>query len=117
MVSATASASNLSFLQGSAISRFTSEDIDLMLKNADEVLAAESSSAKREWKNPKTGASGFAEVRGQFVSTEGRTCKRLKVGNRAIGAAARNATYTLCIHDDSGWMVDVDAKPAAAGKP
>jgi hypothetical protein len=117
LVSIATLASNLSFLQGSAISRFTSEDIDLMMKNADEALAAESSNAKREWKNPKTGASGFAEVRGQFVSTEGRTCKRLKVGNRAIGAAARNATYTLCIHEDSGWMVDADAKPAATGNP
>jgi hypothetical protein len=110
-------ASNLSFLRGSAISRFTAEDIDLMMKNADAVLAAESLNAKREWNNPKTGSSGFAEVRSQFVSTEGRLCKRLNVGNRATGAPAKDATYTLCIHDEKGWMLDSNATPAAADKP
>jgi hypothetical protein len=110
-LSAPALASNLSFLQKSAISRFTAEDIDLMLKNADDALAAESSNVRREWRNPKTGASGFAEVRAQFVSTAGRLCKRLKVGNRAPNAPAKDATYTLCIHDDRGWLLDTNASP------
>ena len=91
--------------------RSKKEAIDLMLKNADDALAAESSNVRREWRNPKTGASGFAEVRAQFVSTAGRLCKRLKVGNRAPNAPAKDATYTLCIHDDRGWLLDTNASP------
>lgn len=116
LASTTALASNLSFLKGTAISRFNAEDIDLMLKNADEVLEADASDAKREWSNPKTSSSGFAEVRSQFVSTEGRTCKRLRVGNRAQGVPPKEATYTLCKHDD-GWMLDSNAKRASPEKP
>jgi hypothetical protein len=116
LASTAALAGNLTFLKGSAISRFDAEDMDLMLKNADEVLSSETANAKREWNNPKTGSSGFAEVREQFVSKDGKSCKRLRVGNKAQGTTAKEATYTLCKHDDA-WMVDSGAVRPASDKP
>jgi hypothetical protein len=112
LISSTALAGNLSFLQGSTISRFNAEDIDLMMKNADEVLASDAPKAKREWSNPKTGSSGFAEAVGQFTARDGKACKRLRVENRAKDTPVKQATYTLCRHGEE-WMLDSTATPAA----
>jgi hypothetical protein len=104
-------AANLAFLKNSPAYYFQPEDTDLMMKNARQVLDSADPAAKQEWSNPKTGASGLAEVRGQFTATDGVPCKRLRVTNKVKGVES-DATYTVCKYPKRGWVVNVDAQPA-----
>jgi len=113
LLAATGHAQNLNFLKTAPIRQFTDEDVTLMMNNADEVLAAQEPAAKREWSNPKTGASGAAEIKGVFVGSDGAPCKRLRVVNKAKNKTdASDVTYTLCKHDERGWLLNTQAKPA-----
>jgi hypothetical protein len=107
----TASAGNLSFLDNSPVSYFNPEDMDLMRQNAVTVLDAPDASSKQAWSNAKTGASGMAQVRGQFTATDGTPCKRLRIVNKAKGLES-DATYTVCKYADRGWVFNADAAPA-----
>ncbi len=107
----TASAGNLSFLEKSPLSYFTPEDMDLMRQNSMKVLDAAGGSSKQSWSNAKTGASGWAQVRGQFMATDGASCKRLRVVNKAKGLES-DATYTVCKYADRGWVFNTEATPA-----
>ena len=107
----TASAGNLSFLDTSPISYFTPEDHDLMRQNALKLLDTTNAQAKQSWSNAKTGASGWAQVRGQFTASDGAPCKRLRVVNKARGLES-DATYTVCKYPDRGWAFNTDATPA-----
>ena len=104
-------AANLSFLDKSPISYFTPEDMDLMRTNALKALDADGGTAKQAWSNAKTGASGWAQVREQFTSSDGTPCKRLRIVNKAKGLAS-DATYTVCKHPERGWAMNADAEPA-----
>ena len=107
----TASAGNLSFLDASPLAYFKPEDYDLMHQNALKLLDATGAQKKQSWSNTKTGASGWAEVRGQFTASDGAHCKRLRVVNKA-GGLEGDATYTVCKYADRGWVVNSDAGPA-----
>jgi hypothetical protein len=102
---------NLNFLGNSPLSYFKPEDMELMRQNAMKVLEDSSPTAKQSWSNPSTGVSGLAEVRGQFKATDGATCKRLRVANKAKGLES-SATYTACNYPDRGWVLNTDATPA-----
>jgi hypothetical protein len=82
----------------------------LMRENANKVLEASDASAKQAWSNAKTGASGMAQVRGQFTAADGTPCKRLRIVNKAKGLQS-DATYTVCKHGDGGWIFNADAAP------
>jgi hypothetical protein len=110
-VMSTAFAANLGFLDRSPISYFTPEDMDLMHGNALKVLDAAGASSKQSWSNAKTGASGWAQVREQFTTSDGTPCKRLRIVNKAKGLSS-DATYTVCKHPERGWAVNTDAEPA-----
>ena len=103
--------SNLSFLGKSPIAYFKPDDMQLMRQSAMKVLDAAEPNAKESWSNPKTGASGLAEVRSQFTATDGATCKRLRILNKAKGLES-DATYTACKYPDRGWVMNTDATPA-----
>jgi hypothetical protein len=105
-------AGNLSFLQDSPSSYFRGDDADLMMKNARAALDSSEANAKRSWSNPKTGASGFAQVTGQFTGADGAPCKQLRIGNKA-GGLQGEGTYTLCKYKDRGWVFHTDAQPAS----
>jgi len=107
----TAPAGNLNFLGESPISYFTADDVQLMRQNALKVLDAPGANAKQTWSNEKTGASGGAQVRGQFTASDGATCKRLRLTNSAQGQQS-DATYTVCKYPERGWVVNPDAAPA-----
>jgi len=83
----------------------------LMRQSALKVLDAAEPNAKESWSNPKTGASGQTEVRSQFTATDGATCKRLRILNKAKGLES-DATYTACKYPDRGWVLNTDATPA-----
>lgn len=107
----TASAANLNFLDKSPVSYFTPEDFELMHNNAVKALDAADGTPKQSWSNEKTGASGWAQVRGQFKSSDGTPCKRLRIVNKAKGLSS-DATYTVCNYPGRGWAVNADAGPA-----
>jgi hypothetical protein len=106
-----ASAGNLSFLDKSPLSYFRGDDMELMRQNAQKVLDDPSAQAKQTWSNPKTGASGLAQVRGEFKGSDGAPCKRLRITNQANGLKG-DATYVVCKYPDRGWVVNTDASPA-----
>ena len=106
-----ASAGNLSFLDKSPVAYFKPDDMEMMHQNARKALDDTSGNAKQTWSNAKTGASGWAQVRSGFKSTDGATCKRLRIVNKAKGLQS-DATYTLCKSADGDWVVNTDATPA-----
>src|SRR5262249_12098674 len=75
-------AGNLSFLNNSPIAYFKPDDVDLMMENARKVLDSSDPAAKHSWSNPKTGASGFAQAKGQFAASDGAPCKRVRIMNK-----------------------------------
>jgi hypothetical protein len=105
-----AQAQNLNFLRNSAMSNFQQDDTDLMRKNANEVLDSSDPNAKQDWSNPRTGASGSAQVIGQFTASDGAPCKRLRLVNRAQQAHSQS-THVLCRYEGRGWILNPDAKP------
>ena len=107
----TAAAGNLSFLANSPVAYFNSDDMALMRESANKVLDAPDANARQEWSNPRTGASGIAQVRGQFTTANGTPCKRLRIANRARGLES-DATYTVCKSADQDWIFNANAKPA-----
>ena len=107
----TASAGNLSFLANSPVAYFNPEDMELMRQSATKVLEAPDPNSKQTWSNPRTGASGIAQVRGQFTTANGTPCKRLRIANRARGLES-DATYTVCKSADQDWIFNANAKPA-----
>jgi len=106
-----ADSGNLQFLKKSPIAYFSEDDVDLMMKNARAVLDSSDPAATQSWSNPRTGASGLAEVKGAFTATDGAPCKRLRVVNQYKQLESQ-ATYTVCKHSGRGWVVNVDAQPA-----
>jgi hypothetical protein len=107
----TGSAGNLSFLANSPVSYFNPDDMELMRQNANKVLEATDPNAKQTWSNAKTGASGMAQVRGEFKAADGTPCKRLRIVNKAKGLQS-DATYTVCKSADRGWAFNADAAPS-----
>ena len=106
-----ASAGNLGFLEKSPLGYFKGDDMELMRQNAQKVLDDPSAQAKQSWSNPKTGSSGFAQVRGEFKGSDGTPCRRLRIFNQANGIKG-DATYTVCKYPDRGWVIHTDASPA-----
>ena len=107
----TASAGNLNFLADTPVAHFNSDDMALMRESANKVLEAPDPNAKQEWSNARTGASGVAQVRGQFTAANGTPCKRLRIMNRVRGLRS-DATYTVCRSADGDWAFNADAAPA-----
>jgi hypothetical protein len=106
-----ATAGNYSFMNNSPLSFMEPDDVALMKKNALEALDAGKLNAKHPWSNPKTGASGFAQITGEFTTADGTPCKRLRLFNKA-GGMANVATYPVCKYSGRGWVINADARPA-----
>jgi hypothetical protein len=107
----TASAGNLSFLANSPVAYFNQDDMALMRENANKVLDSPDANAQQSWSNPRTRASGMAQLRGQFTAANGTPCKRLRIVNRARGLES-DATFTVCRTADNDWIFNADAAPA-----
>jgi len=107
----TASAGNMSFLADSPVAYFNPDDMALMRESANKVLEASDPNSRQTWSNARTGASGIAQVRGQFTASNGTPCKRLRIVNRARGLES-DATYTVCKSPEQGWIFNATAAPA-----
>jgi len=106
----TAFAGNMSFLADSPVAYFNSDDMELMRQSATKVLEAPDPNSKQTWSNARTGASGMAQVRGQFTASNGTPCRRLRIVNKIRGLES-DATYTVC-KSAEGWIFNADAAPA-----
>ncbi|MBV8143850.1 MAG: hypothetical protein JO184_02495 [Gammaproteobacteria bacterium] len=106
-----ASAGNLSFLNQSPLNYFNADDMEMMRQNARKVLDDPAANARQTWSNAKTGASGLAQVRSEFKTSDGVPCKRLRIINKAKGLQG-DATYTICKSPDGDWAIHTDAAPA-----
>jgi hypothetical protein len=113
-LSLTCTADNLRFLKSSPLAYFKGDDYSIMQKNAMATLDSAEDHAKQEWNNPATGSSGLAEVRSEFINTDGVLCKRLRVVNRA-GGMESDATYAVCRYEGRGWLMHPDAVPLKPG--
>jgi hypothetical protein len=101
-----AAGAGLGFLKNSAVGHFDEEDVDLMMKNAGQVLESTAPHASQTWSNPKTGNSGGAEVLSTFTGTDGEPCKRVRVSNKVQrGNIEDQATYTVCKDPQRGWRL------------
>lgn len=87
-------ASNYSFLDNSALTFFTDTDKNLMMKNIMTALNRYSDGKKASWKNPQTGAWGFA-IPSHTATKKGLTCRNLKIFNSASRVTGES-NYRLC---------------------
>jgi hypothetical protein len=111
MIPLRASAGNLSFLGNTPLNFLEPDDVALMKKNAIELLDSGKLNTKQSWSNPKTGATGFAQVTGQFTMADGTPCKRLRLFNKA-GGMENVSTYPVCKYSGRGWRINADAQAA-----
>ena len=101
-------AANLSFLAGSAMSRFKGDDVALMNKTALDAIATSQVGETRAWSNTKTGNSGQITLLSNFTAADGVPCKRLRVASKSKQMHGAG-TYSVCKRD-SEWRLDA-AKP------
>jgi hypothetical protein len=104
-------AAGLGFLKNSALGHFDQEDVDLMMRNAGQVLESTLPHASQSWSNPKSGNSGAAEVLSTFTGADGVPCKRVRVSNKVkSGNIEDQATYTVCKYPGRGWLLNGDVE-------
>ena len=110
LASGTASAQgNLGFLKDSPIAYFKGDDVKLMRAAADEVLKSANNGTRKDWNNPATGNGGAITLVTQFTAPDGRTCKQVRLDNRA--KTMENTTImSVCKNADGQWKADA-AKP------
>lgn len=87
-------ASNYTFLNDSAITRFTSKDNQLMQANIFNALDHTADGKKSSWKNPASGAWGYA-MPYKTTKAEGTVCRHLTIYNEAAHIPGKQ-TYTFC---------------------
>lgn len=93
------------------LAHFDETDKAMMLEAARKVLESDEIAKPLKWSNSDTGNSGQLEVLNAFESTHGRSCKTLRIENRA-GAMQNKSFYPVCRDSDGTWKIDSAAKPA-----
>jgi hypothetical protein len=102
LLPAAVGASVYGFLDQGAIRYFRGDDTRMMSENLDAVLSEPADKSPREWRNPKTGSHGRAEVLHSFEH-EGMQCRRVRVSNHARGVDGMS-TADMC-EVDGAWKV------------
>jgi len=90
----TSYADNWSFLDGSVITYFTDKDNELMQANVISALNKTPDGKKSMWKNPSTGAWGYA-MPSKTAVKNGNRCRNVTVFNSARQTTGQ-AVYRLC---------------------
>jgi surface antigen len=111
-VTGTALAGNLSFLSNSAASKFNDDDVRIMQTTAFNLLKDGTAGQSQDWANPNSTAKGTITVVKVFQSTEGFTCKSLRLESSAGGWHGRSV-YPVCQVAPGEWKIYTGAKPAA----
>jgi hypothetical protein len=105
-----ASAASLGFLSRSAEGKFNDEDVRILQETALSLLNDGVIGQSQEWSNPNSTAHGTLKIVKVFQSTEGFSCKSLRVENSASGLHNR-ATYPVCEVRPGNWKIHTQAKP------
>jgi len=105
-----ASAASLGFLSRSAEGKFNDEDVRILQATALTLLNDGVLGQGMDWSNPNSTAHGTLKIVKVFQSTEGFSCKSLRVENRASGLQNR-ATYPVCEVHPGDWKIHTQAKP------
>jgi len=106
-----ASAASLGFLSRSAEGKFNDEDVRILQATALSLLNDGVLGQSQDWSNPNSTAHGTIKIVKVFQSTEGFSCKSLRVENSASGLHNR-ATYAVCEVHPGDWKIHTQAKPA-----
>ena len=80
---------------------FTDDDWEIARKTARQVLDEGKTGEEVSWENPESKNSGSLVPSREF-ERDGRTCRKLRITNRARELQGR-ATYTFCRQDDGSW--------------
>lgn len=94
ILSSTLFASNLSFMRDSAISYFSDTDTNMMFANVKSALSHNPDGKKSTWKNPTTGAWGYA-IPSHTRQQNGTTCRNVKIFNEAKDRTGVSS-YVFC---------------------
>jgi hypothetical protein len=105
-----ATAASLSFLARSAEGKFNDEDVRILRATALTLLKDGVLGQSQDWSNPNSTAHGTLKIVKVFQSTEGFSCKSLRVENNASGLQNR-ATYPICEVHPGDWKIHTQAKP------
>jgi hypothetical protein len=105
-----ASAASLGFLSRSAEGKFNDEDVRILQATALTLLNDGALGQSQDWSNPNSTAHGTLKIVKVFQSTEGFSCKSLRVENSASGLHSR-ATYPVCEVRPGNWKIHTQATP------
>lgn len=92
---------NTFFADKMPISRMTEEDIDILLRVANETLDNAPDGATRRWDNPSTGAGGSLTPKNAYRDND-QDCRDLEVENHA-GDLTNRAVFAVCKQSDGTW--------------
>jgi hypothetical protein len=105
-----ACAASLSFLAKSAEGKFNEEDVRILRATALGLLNSGVLGQSQDWSNPNSSAHGTIKVVKVFKSTEGFSCKSLRVDNSASGLSNRS-TFPVCEVHPGDWKIYAGAEP------
>src|SRR5687768_17613154 len=96
-------AANAGFLKDTALAYLTDEDRRMQTQTAIAVLDDVAAKAAKDWKNPKTGASGRSESLGNFRSNDGLHCRKLRLLTTAKGIDSQ-FSFPVCKNAGGEWF-------------
>jgi len=101
---------NYGFMKDAPATKFNDEDRGLLRAAVAATLDDPDPRARHDWTNPKTKHSGSVESTAAFVTRDDRTCRRLRLDNRADAGISNRSEMTLCKAPNGAWHVDGTAK-------
>lgn len=105
----TAYAANVRWLKDSALSKMTTEDMEILRSAARNVLDYGPDNESRRWDNAQTGARGVVTPLDSF-ERDGMFCRRLEAFSEVKGVSGRGV-YVFCRQEDGTWRI-----PAASSQ-
>ncbi len=106
-------AGSLSFLSKSAEGKFNDDDVRILQATALGLLSSGVLGQSQDWSNPNSTAHGTITIVKVFKSTEGYSCKSLRVENSASGGLHNKATFPVCEVHPGDWKIHTQAKSQA----
>lgn len=104
-------ASNVRFMQDSALAAMTPDDIEVLRKAARNTLDYTEDGDPRRWESAKTGAKGVLTPLSSFEQ-DGAFCRNLEMFAE-VKAVSGRTVFIFCRQADGTWRVPSDA---SAGK-
>ncbi len=102
-VAAPAFASNVMFLNDTALSKMNDEDLEIARAAARDALDNAADGESRRWGNAQTGASGVITPISTYEQ-DGTACRRTEFFNEAQGVQGRSV-FEFCRQADGTWRI------------